>query len=133
MHLNTILISFILEGPEVNVSNVSEISTTSSNLWREGEQIVKGEIDLSESMQLCLDGEDPIDDVERSFKENDSQVSVESTANIIGSKGMIGIKNYLKVDTSSHPKVGGSVVRGDLRKNIHNSKFNENTYANNYQ
>ena len=121
MHLNTILISFILEGPEVNVSNVSEISTTSSNLWREGEQILKGEIDLSESMQLCLDGEDPIDDVECNVKENDSQVSVESTANIIGSKGMIGIKNYLKVDTSSHPKVGGSVARGDLRKNIHNS------------
>ena len=117
------MIYFISEGPEANVSNVSEISTTSSNLWREGEQILKGEIDLSESMQLCLDGKDPIDDIEGSVSENNSLVSAESTANIIGSKGMIGIKNYLKIDASSHPKVGGSVTRDNLRKNIHNSNI----------
>ena len=49
-----------LEEKLTNDSVISSVSTTSSCLWREGERILNGEIDLSESMQLCLDGKDPI-------------------------------------------------------------------------
>ena len=79
---------------------MSGISTTSSNLWREGEKILKGEIDLSESMQLCLDGSEPND--ENEGVEEDTPLSipiVESIPNVIGTKGIKGIEKYLNRDT----------------------------------
>ena len=72
---------------------ISSVSTTSSCLWREGERILNGEIDLSESMQLCLDGKDPINSASGGLAADpySSPKDAENIANVIGLKGMKGI------------------------------------------
>ena len=83
-----------------NDSVISSISTTSSYLWREGERILNGDIDLSDSMQLCLDGKDPIISEKGRLATDhySSPKDAEGIANVIGLKGMKGIENYLKQD-----------------------------------
>ena len=79
--------------------NSSMNSTTSSNIWREGERILKGEIDLSESMQLCLDGDDPQPEREHTTTEEtatDAGRGGGTQYSLVGEKGKKGIENYLK-------------------------------------
>ena len=86
-----------------NESVISSIPTTSSNLWREGERILNGEIDLSDSMQLCLDGNDPTNNKHDGSIES-QYIPIKNSdniSNVIGVKGMKGIENYLKKGTKT--------------------------------
>ena len=55
-------------------------------------------------MQLCLDGKDPLYHEEHSDSNGSFVHDVsDNTTSIVGPKGMKGIKNYLKIDTTSLP------------------------------
>ena len=75
------------------------MSTTSSNIWKEGEMILKGEVGLSDSMQLCLDGNDPDDCEDYYLEKENANVSteIEDIPSIIGTRGLRGVENYLNV------------------------------------
>ena len=106
----------VLDEPNTNDSVLTTISTTSSHLWNEGEMILKGEVDLSESMQLCLDGRDPSGNHEGSFENEVLSCSpVESSSNLVGSKGLKGIENYLKSNGS--PLCRHSITKMSYKKN----------------
>ena len=108
----------ILDVLGANDSTLSFISTTSSNLWTEGERILKGEIDLSDSMQLCLDGKDPTNH-ERDCIESDrlkSSTNVEYIPNLIGPRGMKGIERYLQADSSNYIEPTGTATKGASNK-----------------
>ena len=47
-------------------------------------------------MQLCLDGRDPSYHDDSAIDENFVHDVADDTTNIVGSRGMKGIKNYLK-------------------------------------
>ena len=77
--------------------------------------ILKGEVDLSESMQLCLDGRDPSGNHEGSFENEVLSCSpVESSSNLVGSKGLKGIENYLKSNGS--PLCRHSITKMSYKK-----------------